>query len=188
VSKAPDPKDVAEFRAAVRDVKRLETEQRVETGKPKPPPRARFTALDRAAVLVESLHAPADGAPVDTGDETSFRRVGVTDTTFKKLQRGQYRVESEIDLHGLRLDDAKQALREFLAEALARRLQCVRIVHGKGLRSGPRGPVLKIAVNMVLRKTAPLLAFCAARRVDGGTGAMYVLLGTEHSVASRPSR
>ncbi len=176
MSKHKEPADVDVFRAAVRDVKQLRVEARVEPPKRKPPPRARFTALDRAAVLVESLATPEDGAPIDSGDEMSFRRAGVQDATFRKLQRGQYRVEAEIDLHGLRVDDAKVALREFLAEALARQLQCVRIVHGKGLRSGPRGPVLKVAVNLVLRKTAPVLAFTSARRVDGGTGALYVLL------------
>lgn len=176
MSKPKEPADSDVFREAMRDVKQLRTEARATPAKRKPPPRARFTALDRAAVLVESLQTPQDGAPVDSGDEMSFRCAGVRDATFRKLQRGQYRVEAEIDLHGLRVDDAKAALREFLAEALARRLQCIRIVHGKGLRSGPRGPVLKVAVSLVLRKTASVLAFTSARRVDGGTGALYVLL------------
>lgn len=176
MSKPKEPADSDVFREAMRDVKQLRTEARATPAKRKPPPRARFTALDRAAVLVESLQTPQDGAPVDSGDEMSFRCAGVQDATFRKLQRGQYRVEAEIDLHGLRVDDAKAALREFLAEALARRLQCIRIVHGKGLRSGPRGPVLKVAVSLVLRKTASVLAFTSARRVDGGTGALYVLL------------
>ena len=67
-------------------------------------------------------------------------------------------------------------MRQFLAESLGARLRCVRVIHGKGKGSGPKGPVLKTAVNMILRKTAPVLAFTSARRVDGGTGAINVLL------------
>ena len=116
------------------------------------------------------------GELTDTGDEISFRRDGVQDTVMRKLKRGEYRVEEVCDLHGLRVDEAKAHLREFLAAALAHKLRCVRIIHGKGKGSGPRGPVLKTAVNLILRKTAPVLAFTSARRVDGGTGAINVLL------------
>jgi DNA-nicking Smr family endonuclease len=73
--------------------------------------------------------------------------------------------------------EAKEALRMFLAHALERHIRCVRIVHGKGLRSGHRGPVLKSAVSSVLRRVGPVLAYVSARQVDGGTGALYVLLG-----------
>jgi DNA-nicking Smr family endonuclease len=127
-------------------------------------------------VLVESLQGLGEGEILDTGDEISFRRPGIQNGVLRKLKRGEYRVEDVCDLHGLRVAEAKTALREFLAEALARRLRCVRIIHGKGHGSGTRGPVLKTAVNMVLRKTAPVLAFISARRVDGGTGAINVLL------------
>ncbi len=82
----------------------------------------------------------------------------------------------EIDLHGLTALQAREALRQFLAEAVQRGLGCVRVVHGKGLRSGPRGPVLKHAVNTWLRKVDAVLAFVSAPRRDGGTGAVYVLL------------
>ena len=101
------------------------------------------------------------------------------DGVLRKLKRGEYRVEEICDLHGLRVIEAKAALREFLAGALAHNLRCVRIIHGKGMGSGPKGPVLKVAVNMILRKTAPVLAFISARRVDGGTGAINVLLSNQ---------
>ena len=113
---------------------------------------------------------------VETGDSLNFRRPGVQDGVLRKLRRGQYRLESEIDLHGLTLREAKAELRVFLARAIARQLRCVRIVHGKGLGSGPRGPVLKHAVNGILQRTDLVVAFCSARPVDGGTGAIYVLL------------
>lgn len=162
------------FRDAMSDVKPIASRARAPAGKRKPPARARFTAEDRARVLVESLADPLEN--MDTGDEITFRREGVQDRVIRKLRRGEYRVEEVCDLHGLRVDEAKEALRQFLAEALARRLRCVRIIHGKGKGSGPKGPVIKTAVNMILRKTGPVLAFTSARRVDGGTGAINVLL------------
>ena len=82
----------------------------------------------------------------------------------------------QLDLHGLILAEAKQALRDFLARSLATQCRCVRIIHGKGRGSGARGPVLKQAVNVILRRTESVVAFCSARQVDGGTGAIYVLL------------
>lgn len=163
------------FRDAVGDVKPMEQPARAPVARRKPPARARFTAADRALVLVESLQG-FDGELTDTGDEISFRRTGVQDDVMRKLKRGDYRVEEVCDLHGLRVDEAKAALRQFLAEALAHHRRCVRVIHGKGKGSGPKGPVIKTAVNMILRKTAPVLAFTSARRVDGGTGAINVLL------------
>ena len=143
----------------------------------KPPARARFTAADRALVLVESLQGLGDGEITDTGDEISFRRAGVQDGVMRKLKRGEYRVEEVCDLHGLRVDEAKAALREFLAERAGPQ-PALRAHHprqGQGL--GPaRARCIKTAVNMILRKTAPVLAFTSARRVDGGTGAINVLL------------
>ena len=172
--KRTDP-DAQLFREAMRDVKPIAHRARVPGARRKPPARARFTAADRALVLVESLQG-FDGEVRDTGDEISFRREGVQDSVMRKLKRGEYRVEEVCDLHGLRVEEAKTALRMFLAEALARHLRCVRVIHGKGKGSGPRGPVIKTAVNMILRKTAPVLAFTSARRIDGGTGAINVLL------------
>ncbi len=127
------------FREAMRDVKPIATRARVPPAKRKPPAKARFTAADRAMVLVESLQGLGDGEITDTGDEISFRRAGVQDDVMRKLKRGEYRVEDICDLHGLRVDEAKAALREFLADALAHNLRCVRIIHGKGKNSGPRG-------------------------------------------------
>ena len=176
-AKRDDP-DALLFRDAVRDVKPMSPRSAAVTEKRKPPARARFTKADRAAVLIESLQG-LEGDLTDTGDEISFRRGGVQDGVMRKLKRGEYRVEDACDLHGLRVDEAKAVLREFLAQALARDLRCVRVIHGKGKGSGPRGPVLKTAVNMILRKTAPVLAFTSARRVDGGTGAINVLLSNQ---------
>jgi DNA-nicking Smr family endonuclease len=171
---APDD-DTQLFREAVRGVKPLGVRELPRQG-PKPRPRARFTRADRMAVLKESLEAPAADPEVSSGEELSFRRPGVQIEVLRRLRRGEYRVQREIDLHGLTVAQAKQVLRELLADALDRQVRCIRIIHGKGLRSGHRGPVLKSAVVAVLSRSAAVLAFVSARQVDGGTGAVYVLL------------
>lgn len=175
MTRKPDSDELQAFRDAVRDVRPLGVEPRVVERR-KPRPRAAFRRRDEVAVLEESISLSAAELEVEAGDEMSFRRPGVQDGVMRKLRRGQYRVEAEIDLHGLILPEAKQGLREFMARVLQQQLRCIRIVHGKGLRSGPRGPVLKNAVNVVLRRTDAVVAFCSARQVDGGTGAVYVLL------------
>lgn len=173
------------FRDAVRDVKPLA--QEVPAPEPRrPPPRARFTRADRLAVLRESLDGDVVDPEIASGEELVFAREGVQNGILRKLRRGQYHVQAEIDLHGLTVAEAKQALREFLADSLERHFRCVRIVHGKGLRSGHRGPVLKGAVSSVLRKVGPVLAYVSARQVDGGTGALYVLLATWPVQRTRP--
>jgi len=163
------------FREAVRDVKRLRTQPRITP--PKPRPRARFARLDNLEVLKESLDISPGDLLVESGDELSFRRAGVQDAVLRKLRRGQFRVEAELDLHGLTVAQAKIELRDFLLNAQRSGMRCIRIIHGKGLRSGHRGPVLKHTANALLQKTAAVLAFSSARPVDGGTGAIYVLLG-----------
>jgi DNA-nicking Smr family endonuclease len=100
----------------------------------------------------------------------------VCEDTLRKLRRGQYAVEAELDLHGLTRHVAHAALRQFLNDCVLRGLRCVRVIHGKGLRSGPSGPVLKEGVDHWLRKLDNVAAFASARPVDGGTGALYVLL------------
>ncbi len=163
------------FREATRDVRPL-AHDHVPAPRAKPPARARFTRADRLAILDESLRTPADDASLAGGEVSSYARAGVQDSVLRKLRRGHYRVQADLDLHGLTVRQAKAALGEFLAEALGRHLTCVRIVHGKGLRSGPRGPVLKATVSAVLQRSDRVLAFVSARSVDGGTGAVYALL------------
>lgn len=170
------------FRKATRDVKRLVTKP-IVTDKPKPRASARFTRADRKEVLRESLTPGLnpildDPALLDTGDELSFRRPGIPDTLLRKLRRGHFSVDAELDLHGLTSPQARSALREFIAYEITRGARCVRVIHGKGLRSGPRGPVLKNVVNIWLRRADAVVAFGSARPLDGGSGAVYVLLAT----------
>lgn len=124
----------------------------------------------------ESLLPPADEAQLSTGDELNFRRPHVPEAVLLKLRRGQYAVDAEIDLHGLSGAQAKAVLRDFIADAVEHGMSCVRIVHGKGKGSGPRGPVLKNLVNSWLQRLGVVLAFGSARSIEGGSGAVHVLL------------
>lgn len=172
--------DERAFREAMNDVRRLPA-RTPRPGTPKPEAVARFSRAEELEVLKESLLPPADPALLDTGEELVFRRPGVRDEVLRRLRRGQYAVESEIDLHGLGRHAAHEALRSFIAGAASRGQSCVRVIHGKGRGSGPRGPVLKHVVNHWLRRMDDVLAFASARPVDGGTGAAYVLLGRPRS-------
>ena len=161
----------AAFRAAVRDVRPL-APRPPPPAAPRPTPHARFRRADERSVLAESLELGPSDLLVETGEELTFRRAQLAPRVLDRLRRGEIALEDEIDLHGLTAVEARDALRAFLAGALARRLACVRVVHGKGLRSGPRGPVLKHAVNLWLRKVDAVLAFASSRPMDGGTGAV----------------
>jgi len=167
--------DAALFRSAVGDVKPVSARR----GKPRPPqpkPHARFSQADDKAMLEESLTAEPDLAELETGEQLLFARPDITRKVMRQLRRGQYVIQDEIDLHGMRLDEARTALHKFIENAIARRTNCVRVVHGKGLGSGPRGPVLKNGVNRWLRRWDSVAAFCSAQPQHGGTGAAYVLI------------
>lgn len=162
------------FRKAVEDVRPL-PKRHTPPAEPGPPPHARFRRADEAAVLEESLAANPE-AESDTGEDLNFRRPTVSLATFRRLRRGEFSVRDEIDLHGLTAAEARVALYEFLADAGFAGMRCVRVIHGKGRRSGHRGPVLKRKLGRWLQLRDDVLAYCSARPVDGGTGAVYVLL------------
>ena len=164
------------FRRAVADVKPLQSEKKAAS-RSKPAPVARFTRADKRAVLREAINDDRDGE-LETGEELNYAQPGVKEQTIRKLRRGQLSIEAEIDLHGLIADEAREALKDFIRECIDSDLRCVRVIHGKGLRSGARGPVLKPKLNLWLRRWNQVLAFATARPVDGGTGAVYVLLKT----------
>ncbi len=169
-----DKDDFVSMAEVFGDAKRVVSD-RLHLQKQPPAPEAAFTRADQRAVLAESLTGPHDDEP-ETGEELAYRTASVSLASFRKLRRGRLSVMAEADLHGLNVSEAKRHLREFLAEAHQRRWQCVRIIHGKGKRSGQRGPVLRNKVDRWLRQWSEVLAFCSARPVDGGTGAVYVLL------------
>ena len=133
--------------------------------------------LDERNVLVDSLsdHIAWD-VDVETGEELVFLRNGLAPQTLKKLRRGHWVIQDELDLHGLTSVEARELLVMFLHDCLRTGARCVRIIHGKGLRSKNRQPVLKTKVANWLMQRDEVLAFCQARQVDGGGGAVMVLL------------
>ncbi|MEE8527459.1 MAG: Smr/MutS family protein [Gammaproteobacteria bacterium] len=162
------------FRDAVRGTRRIK-DGKVHHEPQRPEPSARFTRADAIEVLEQSLCGESSGDAV-ADDGMVFRRSGVRDKTVRKLKRGQLSIQDELDLHGLTSAEAYDALKDFVRSCVAHRLQCVRIIHGKGYRSGHRGPVLKRQVGIWLRRFDEVLAFCPARPADGGDGAVYLLL------------
>ncbi len=133
--------------------------------------------LDEQAALADSLsdHIPWN-ADIDTGEELSFLHNGISQHTLKKLRRGHWVIQDELDLHGSTSVEARALLIEFLNYCLKNDIRCVRIIHGKGMRSKNREPVLKSKVANWLMQRDEVLAFCQARPTEGGSGAAVVLL------------
>ncbi len=163
------------FAGAVAGARKIE-QDRVSPFRPRirPVPRQALREVD--AIAKEMLTFTSSDIDVGTGEELLFLRSGVSKETLRRIKRGQTAIEGELDLHGLTVDQAGWALARFLQDALSDGKRCVRIIHGKGLRSEARLPVLKGCVNNWLRHRDDILAFCSARAEDGGTGAVYVLL------------
>jgi DNA-nicking Smr family endonuclease len=132
---------------------------------------------DEEQVLQESVSDDIDvDSLLETDESLSFRRAGIGPDTLRKLRRGGWTIQAGIDLHGHRVDEARAALIDFLREALKSGWRCVRVVHGKGLGSKDRMPVLKAKVRAWLAQREEVIAYCQARPADGGSGALIVLL------------
>lgn len=166
------------FAAMLDGVKILNSSDKVIHNKPKPRPMPQQAAQDEKRIMQELLVSPNEYEHEDMqpGDSLSFMQPGIQKQVFRKLKRGQYSIEAELDLHGLTRDEAQLQLNEFIVYVRDSGIRCVRIIHGKGYGSSNQGPVIKPLVNQWLRKRAEILAFCSARPVDGGTGAVYVLV------------
>lgn len=164
------------FRDAMAEVSPLDTDRRAPDDAPRPDPRALQREADEAAARKALASGDWDDPEADLAEELSHARPGIQDRVLKRLRRGRYAMQAELDLHGLSRAEAGRELAAFLNDCRSRGLTGVRIIHGKGRRSANEGPVLKPAVAGWLRQRAEVLAFCTARPVDGGAGAMYVLL------------
>lgn len=163
------------FAGAVAGVRKL-TQDRITPFRPRIRPIPKQALRETDAIAAEMLTFTSDDIDVGTGEELLFLRSGVTKEVLRRIRRGQIAIEGELDLHGLTVDQARLAFAGFLQEAYFQGKRCLRIIHGKGLRSEARLPVLKGCVNSWLRQKGEVLAFCSARPEDGGTGAVYVLL------------
>jgi len=182
VPRKSEPKRITDedsrlFRESIGKVRRLEQRTpALRANKPPPAPHPAMFEADEAAVRDELLSSAIDPAAHEIGEELLYLREGHPPTLLKRLRRGHFSVGDEIDLHQMDERTARATLDEFLADCKRRDVRCVRIVHGKGLRSGSAGPVLKRMTDRVLRRRADVLAFASARPAQGGTGATVVLL------------
>lgn len=165
------------FRHSVGDVTPIKAEPRVPLPTPRPLPIAHQRMADEEAALQESL---SDEFSIDTlldVDETlSFARGGIGPDVMRKLRGGGWVMQDQLDLHGLRTDQAREALGQFIRNSVKRGFRCVRIIHGKGLGSMNKKPVLKSKVRNWLVQKDEVIAFVQARAADGGSGALMVLL------------
>ena len=165
------------FAAAVGPVTPLPPSGRAELRRPKPPPLPLQREADERAALREAWSDEVDlESLLLTDDGLSFRRPGVGPDVAARLRRGHWAIQGEIDLHGLRRDEARTALLGFLGEATRRGQRCVRVVHGKGHGSPGRRPVLKAKVQRWLAQCAEVIAFAQASGPQGGAGALIALL------------
>jgi len=167
--------DVKLFREHVDGIRPVK-QDRIAPHRAKRRPVPEQSQRDAAAVMQSLLSDDYDPAEVETGDELLFVRPGLQHAVIRKLRRGQYAVEAELDLHGFIVPQARAALENFLRDARLLGKRCVRIIHGKGRSSEGKMPVLKGKVDVWLRQKNEVMAFCSATARDGGTGAVYVLL------------
>jgi DNA-nicking Smr family endonuclease len=169
--------DAAAFREAVKDVTPLPaSDRRPLTRTPRAPTPLQRMEDERQA-LQDSLRAEESAElDLESGDVLRYLREGVAPQVLRTLRAGQWAVQDEIDLHGLRSEEARVLLGEFLTSAYKRGLRCLRVIHGKGLRSPGGEPVLKKRIGAWMTQRGEVMAFCEARPAEGGSGAVMVLL------------
>ena len=165
------------FVRAAGAVKPLSHPPRVLLAPDPPPPIPVQQQLDEQRVLRESLSDEFDASTLlDVDDAMSFRRPGIGTDVTRKLRKGDWSIQRELDLHGLRREEARERLSAFVRGAHREGIRCVRVVHGKGLGSPGKAPVLKAKVQAWLIQKDEVLAFVQARADEGGAGALVVLL------------
>ena len=148
-----------------------------EIDRPRPAPEPRQREADERAALREALSDEVDiETLLLTDDGLSFRRPGIGPDVVTRLRRGHWSIQGQIDLHGLRRDEAREELGAFVREASRRGHRCLRVVHGKGHGSPGRQPVLKAKVQRWLAQSGAVIAFAQASGPQGGAGALIVLL------------
>jgi len=171
------------FTRAVGKVAPIANQERVWSPPQRPSTRPLQQDLDDEAVMHESMSDDFDiSTLLDADDQLSFRRPGIGTDITRKLRKGEWSIQGQIDLHGLRSDEARNAMGQFIRDAKRMGWRCVRVVHGKGLGSPGKEPVLKSKVQRWLVQKNEVLAFVQAKPSDGGGGALLVLLGPSQSI------
>lgn len=165
------------FSHSVGPVQKVPAHGRIDTAPQPPQPEPRQRERDEMAALREALSDEFDvESLLETDEALSYRQVDVGFEVVRKLRRGGWAIQAQVDLHGLRRDEARERLGEFLRDTIKRGLRCVRVVHGKGNGSPGREPVLKAKVRGWLVQKQEVMAFVQARASEGGHGALVVLL------------
>ncbi|MDE2417685.1 MAG: Smr/MutS family protein [Burkholderiales bacterium] len=165
------------FQAAVGVVNVLPDRQRAHLPPTPPAPIPKQKQLDEAAALQEAISDEVDvSSLLDTDERLSFRRPGVGPDVAQKLRRGKWAIQRQVDLHGLRTEEARETLTAFIRDAHKQGIRCVRVVTGKGLGSPGKTPVLKDKVHRWLVQKNEVVAFVQAQPAQGGAGALVVLL------------
>lgn len=165
------------FRAQLPDVKPIRRPPTVELARPLPKPTAQQHHADERNALAQSMSDEFDPETLLESDaELGWHRPELGPDVVRKLRRGDWVIQAQLDLHGARTDEAREQLGDFLREAVKRGQRCVRVVHGKGHGSPAKQPVLKGKVRRWLAQREEVIAFCQARASDGGQGALVVLL------------
>ncbi|OYU42207.1 MAG: DNA mismatch repair protein MutS [Burkholderiales bacterium PBB4] len=165
------------FQAAIGKVKPLLHASRAQLKGTAPAPIPKQQMLDDEAAVRESVSDEVDiTSLLDTDADLSYRRPGVGPDVPQKLRRGVWSIQAQVDLHGLRSDDARETLGKFIRTAHKQGIRCIRVVHGKGLGSPGKAPVLKDKVRRWLVQKAEVLCFVQAPPMQGGKGALLVLL------------
>lgn len=165
------------FLAAVDGARPLKAASRLHHAPPPPKPIPRQFLRDERQALADSLsddYIPAH--ELESGEELLYLRDGHAPDILSKLRRGHWVVQAALDLHGLITDEARLCVAEFLAHNKKRGIRCVRIIHGKGLSSRNREPILKHKLRSWLMQKDEVIAYAQARKQDGGSGAVIVLL------------
>ena len=175
MNQPPDDEDINLFRQAVGDVKPL-SQERVAPYRAKIKAIPKQRLLDDEQVKIEMFNDWSDAAELETGVEMDYQRSGVQHRVMGKLRRGAYSIQAQLDLHGMRVPEARSALASFFSDCRTQGWHCVRLIHGKGHGSPDKRPVLKQKLYHWLRQYDAVLAFCPARPHDGGSGALYLLL------------
>ncbi len=177
------------FARAVGPVQPLRVKHRALLRPDPPGPRPLQRWRDEQRVLAESISDDFDvGTLLEVDEHMSFRRAGIGTDVTRKLRSGHWSIQRQIDLHGMRSDQAREALGQFLRTAARHGLRCVRVVHGKGLGSPGKAAVLKHKVPRWLAQRQEVLAFVQARPLEGGAGAMLVLLQSARAVSVLPAQ
>jgi len=174
MSSPSDQDDINLFRQEIGEVEHITQDKIIPVTTPTPVATPRNNTLPESEARLADIYAPSE--LVGSEESLRFRRSGIQERQLTKLGNGQIKIDAELDLHGMIIPVAHQALVDFIADCLNYNIRGARVIHGKGWSSKHHKPILKTKLNHWLREMDDVLAFCSARIEDGGTGALYLLL------------